>query len=155
MKELLEEFYKDYFPKPYEELINEARYLIEDINYLKEHSKRNKINKYFDFLIIPTIDRSLNGFFISKLFYENRFYLEEDTVINMLKIFYITRELIELANKDNNNDFIIKKLIKWKEVVKYYTNLDLMNHISDFVGCSLGIGSLCKKISLIENQIKI
>lgn len=133
-----------------DDFYNEVRNLTGDLIFLKELTSRMKKSRY-DFACFPTLDRNINGLFLKKLwsaFIYNGWSINEDTTIIFLKTYYSVRDLFDILNNRDLTDNESSILCDLNEFLYDGFNMDLISHVSDFIGCSSSCRAVINKIKL-------
>ena len=137
------------------EIIKEAYALKSDMIYIKEHYIRTKQSDY-GIRITPTLPGRIDGHFIERIFKWINWndYTNTNDIERVLTIYKITCKLMEEFSKINDEkiDEKIKIIIKWSDVVKFYTEEDLRHHIHNFIGSSYLIGIIQAKWDLMVKE---
>jgi hypothetical protein len=125
-------------------LWQETRELMSDLEYIKEHFYRTAKGKY-GIEIIPTLGSVImNGFFREMFRYLNDwgYMYKEQYVYDYLAIYKITYILMNKIQDQEMKDDDFTKLEEWRKVVKYYTSIDIKNRIHCFCGCNYGVDKI-------------
>ena len=134
--------------------LNEARNILSDIEYLKEHARRTKKSGYA-YKITPTRENHIISFLLSKIFNNPYHYRDEDALMQTLKIIDISDNLIQeiRENIDNEINKLIDDYIVWCEVFEYFLNgIKLNNNLSSFVGCNYAMNKIKEKIQKAKDD---
>lgn len=174
MKKKLEGFEKkylapdkiDYYSKYYRDAVD----IIADIKYLKEHIKRTKTNKRFDFTLIPSSPGIIYDYFIKNLFFSfiqssGEYSLVNsgaEDIIDLLKICDISRTIFNCIEDHITEDLMesnilratIIDLLELDKVSLYYANIKISEYYHGFFGCSWQCENVKKYIEEMKNIIK-
>lgn len=146
MEKLFKEYEEKYLNTKDEnyfiDYLNEARAIIKDLEYFGEHIKRTRMSKKYGFVITPSA-YGITDWFTRELFqYRISWYgLDEDKMVNTLKLHDITRKLFDLTEHGSKLG-IVDDITKWADVIGYFSGIELRDHIHHFIGCSRGIESI-------------
>lgn len=153
--EKLSEFQKKYISyDDYLKILQNTRNLIDDLKYIQSHFERTKKSPY-NIKVIPSLNGLIMDYFFSEIFNYtlNHYCLNESEIQRTLIIYEITYKLMNKINmwdeKRKEEDLI--EVIKWSEVVKWFTEEELRKHISSFCGCS----QLCNQIATAWDTVQL
>jgi hypothetical protein len=122
----------------------EARGIIDDIIFLQELVRRNKISKRFTFEILPSFQGCIHNRFVKKLFYnyDQSWWLQEERMIERLVVYDLCNVIINNIYHDDEGNWSdvdlnkIDVLFELRPVVKYFTEIDIFEEIDNFCGSS-------------------
>lgn len=154
-EELLSEFQMKYiFHDDYLKIIQDSRNLIDDLKYIQSHFERTKKSPY-NIKIIPSLNNLIMDNFFSKIFHYtiNFYHLDESKIQRTLIIYEITYKLMNKINRwdEERKEEDLIEVIKWSEVVKWFTEEELRKHISSFCGCS----QICNQIAATWDTVQL
>jgi len=153
--EKLSEFQKKYISHDdYLKIFQNTRNLIDDLKYIQSHFERTKKSPY-NIKILPSLNGLIMDYFFSEIFNYtiNHYYLNESKIQRTLIIYEITYKLMNKINMwdEERKEEDLIEVIKWSEVVKWFTGEDLRKHISSFCGCS----QMCNQIAAAWDTVAI
>ena len=134
-----EEKKKIFHGDKYGDLINAARELKSDLDYLNLHMERNRRSKYW-FKIVPSIGSYIMDpafrLIFQALNYSSNY--KTDDIEKALAIYEITYKKMSAVvawDEDRKAEDLVRA-IQWSEVFEWFTGEKLRDHIGNFSGTS-------------------
>ncbi len=153
-EEKLNEYVKKYLKKDYSEILQLIRDIISDVQYFKAHIKRTQRTTPYSFELRLSWSGCIHNFFFQKIDVQimNDALQNEESLMRLLKIYYLLVELIEpiAGREEERKDEDVKKLIEFSEVVNWFLGLKLHEYMVAFIGCSSTLESIYSHINRLK-----
>ncbi len=150
----LDEFYKKYSKKGYDELIQDVRDVLSDVEYFKEHISRAKRTGFFSFDLRLSCPGLIFNFFFQKIDAQtmNEVLRDEEYLVRFFKIYHTLSSLIKATDKwdEQRKDKDVKRLVDFSKIVEWFLGLKLDDYLHAFIGCSAMSESLRAHINRLH-----
>jgi len=145
MDNKLKEFESKYISRTeWRDIMSQSKLIKSDLEYLEQFINRNTTSKY-GFKPTLTQHGSIRGHFIEDL-WRNMYKWDVDDIEERLNLYTITCNIFEIENIDDR----AYEIVLWQPVLEYFSNVNLYEHVGNFVGCSHGTEMLNKAIEIAQ-----